>query len=111
MPMDPLFPEQALFRRFDGEHIGVSGGELDFTGVPKRRGVIGAGVIGLELGSVWKRLGAEVTGLEALPDFLAVADAEVAKTAAREFKKQGLDIRHGAKIGSESCRERACQYV
>src|SRR5690606_8898048 len=53
---------------------------------------------GLELGSVWKRLGAEVTVLEALPDFLAVADAEVAKTAAREFKKQGLDIRLGAKV-------------
>lgn len=60
--------------------------------------MIGAGVIGLELGSVWKRLGAEVTILEALPDFLAVADAEVAKTAAREFKKQGLDIRLGAKV-------------
>ncbi|NEK92394.1 MAG: NAD-binding protein, partial [Xanthomonas euvesicatoria] len=66
--------------------------------VPKRLAVIGAGVIGLELGSVWKRLGAEVTILEALPDFLALADAEVAKTALKEFKKQGLDIKLGAKV-------------
>ncbi|MNV20212.1 Dihydrolipoyl dehydrogenase [compost metagenome] len=55
-------------------------------------------MIGLELGSVWKRLGSEVTILEALPDFLAAADAEVAKVAAREFKKQGLDIKLGAKV-------------
>jgi len=65
--------------------------------VPKRLGVIGAGVIGLELGSVWKRLGAEVTILEGLPNFLAAADAEVSKVAAREFKKQGLDIKLGCK--------------
>src|SRR3546814_96935 len=86
------------FAKFDGEYIVDNVGALDFADVPKRLGVIGAGVIGLELGSVWKRLGAEVTVLEALPDFLAVADAEVAKTAAREFKKQGLDIRLGAKV-------------
>ena len=66
--------------------------------MPKRLGVIGAGVIGLELGSVWKRLGAEVTILEALPDFLGAADADVAKIAAREFTKQGLDIKLGAKL-------------
>ncbi|HEY9541546.1 MAG TPA: FAD-dependent oxidoreductase, partial [Luteimonas sp.] len=69
------------FAKFDGEYIVDNVGALDFADVPKRLGVIGAGVIGLELGSVWKRLGAEVTVLEALPDFLAVADAEVAKTA------------------------------
>ncbi|WP_242107740.1 dihydrolipoyl dehydrogenase [Luteimonas aquatica] len=86
------------FAKFDGEAIVDNVGALDFTEVPKRLGVIGAGVIGLELGSVWKRLGSEVTVLEALPDFLAAADAEVAKTAAREFKKQGLDIRLGAKV-------------
>ena len=85
------------FAKF-GEHIVDNVGALDFTEVPKRLAVIGAGVIGLELGSVWKRLGAEVTILEALPDFLAVADAEVSKVAAREFKKQGLDIRLGAKV-------------
>ena len=85
------------FAKF-GEHIVDNVGALDFTEVPKRLGVIGAGVIGLELGSVWKRLGAEVVILEALPDFLAAADAEVAKTAAKEFRKQGLDIRLGAKV-------------
>ncbi|WP_256643021.1 dihydrolipoyl dehydrogenase [Stenotrophomonas sp. 9(2022)] len=86
------------FAKFDGDVIVDNVGGLDFTEVPNRLAVIGAGVIGLELGSVWKRLGAEVTILEALPEFLAVADAEVAKTAAKEFKKQGLDIRLGAKV-------------
>jgi dihydrolipoamide dehydrogenase len=86
------------FAKFDGKHIVDNIGALDFTAVPKRLGVIGAGVIGLELGSVWKRLGAEVTILEALPDFLGSADAEVARTALKEFKKQGLDIKLGAKV-------------
>ena len=86
------------FAKFDGETIVDNVGGLDFTEVPARLAVIGAGVIGLELGSVWKRLGSEVTILEALPDFLAAADAEVAKVAAKEFKKQGLDIRLGAKV-------------
>lgn len=86
------------FAKFDGKHIVDNVGALDFTAVPKRLGVIGAGVIGLELGSVWKRLGAEVTVLEAMPDFLAAADAEVSKLALREFKKQGLDIKLGAKV-------------
>ena len=88
------------FAKFDGDTIVDNVGALDFTEVPKRLAVIGAGVIGLELGSVWKRLGAEVVILEALPDFLAVADAEVSKVAAREFKKQGLDIRLGAKVSA-----------
>ncbi len=86
------------FAKFDGEAIVDNVGALDFTEVPKRLAVIGAGVIGLELGSVWKRLGSEVIILEALPDFLAAADAEVSKVAAREFKKQGLDIKLGAKV-------------
>lgn len=86
------------FAKFDNDCIVDNVGALDFTEVPKRLAVIGAGVIGLELGSVWKRLGAEVTILEALPDFLPAADAEVSKLAAREFKKQGLDIRLGAKV-------------
>ena len=86
------------FAKFDGENIVDNVGALDFAETPKRLAVIGAGVIGLELGSVWKRLGAEVTILEALPDFLAAADAEVSKVAAREFKKQGLDIKLGAKV-------------
>jgi dihydrolipoamide dehydrogenase len=86
------------FAKFDGENIVDNVGALDFTEVPKRLAVIGAGVIGLELGSVWKRLGAEVTILEALPEFLPAADAEVSRLAAREFKKQGLDIKLGAKV-------------
>ena len=85
------------FAKFDGKNIVDNEGALDFTEVPKRLGVIGAGVIGLELGSVWNRLGSEVTVFEAMPDFLAAADKEVAKVAAREFKKQGLDIRLGTK--------------
>ncbi|GHB93472.1 dihydrolipoyl dehydrogenase [Thermomonas carbonis] len=84
------------FAKF-GEHIIDNVGALDLEAVPKRLGVIGAGVIGLELGSVWNRLGSQVTILEGLPNFLAAADAEVAKVAAREFKKQGLDIKLGCK--------------
>src|SRR3546814_9694757 len=67
------------FAKFDGDTIVDNAGGLDFESVPKRLGVIGAGVIGLELGSVWKRLGSEVTILEALPDFHAAADAAGAK--------------------------------
>ena len=93
------------FAKFDGKHIVDNVGALDFTEVPKRLGVIGAGVIGLELGSVWKRLGAEVTVLEAMPDFLALADAEVAKVALKEFKKQGLDIKLGAKVSKTEIKK------
>jgi dihydrolipoamide dehydrogenase len=83
---------------FDGKRIVDSWGALEFDAVPKRLGVIGAGVIGLELGSVWRRLGSEVVVLEALPDFLGVADQQLAKEALRHFKKQGLDIRLNAKV-------------
>ena len=83
---------------FDGERIVDSWGALDFAEVPKTLGVIGAGVIGLELGSVWSRLGAKVTVLEALDDFLFMADRDVAKEAWRQFKQQGLDIRLGARM-------------
>jgi dihydrolipoamide dehydrogenase len=83
---------------FDGKRIIDSWGALEIDVVPKKLGVIGAGVIGLELGSVWRRLGAEVVVLEALPDFLAVADQQLAKEALRHFKKQGLDVRLGAKV-------------
>ncbi len=85
------------FAKFDGTHIVDNIGALDFEDVPKRLGVIGAGVIGLELGSVWSRLGAKVTVLEGLPDFLAIIDRDAAKVALKEFTKQGLDIRLGAK--------------
>ena len=83
-----------------------SWGALEFDAVPKRLGVIGAGVIGLELGSVWRRLGAEVVVLEALEQFLCMADQAVAKEALRHFKKQGLDIRLGAKVsGAEAGKD------
>ena len=74
-------------------------GALDLAAVPKKLAVIGAGVIGLEMGSVWRRLGAEVTVLEAMPDFLAAADQDVAKEALKLFTKQGLKINLGVKIG------------
>ena len=74
-------------------------GALDINAVPKKLAIIGAGVIGLEMGSVWRRLGAEVTILEALPDFLSVADIDVAKEAAKVFRKQGLNIQLGVTIG------------
>lgn len=83
---------------FDGKFIVDSWGALEFDAVPPRLGVIGAGVIGLELGSVWRRLGSQVVVLEALPDFLAIADQQLAKEALRHFKKQELDIRLGAKV-------------
>jgi dihydrolipoamide dehydrogenase len=83
---------------FDGKRIVDSWGALELEGVPKRLGVIGAGIIGLELGSVWRRLGSEVVILEALPEFLAIADQQLAKEALRHFKKQGLDVRLGAKV-------------
>ncbi len=77
-------------------------GALVFTEVPKRLGVIGAGVIGLELGSVWRRLGSAVTMLEAMPGFLAACDEAVAKECWKIFTKQGLDIQLGVKIGEVS---------
>ena len=83
-------------------------GALDFKEVPQRLGIIGAGVIGLELGSVWRRLGAKVTLLEALPAFLGAADESVAKEAWKFFtKEQGLDIRLGVKIGKIESTKRA----
>jgi len=83
---------------FDGANIVDSWGALDFTEVPKRLGVVGAGVIGLELGSVWNRLGSEVVILEALDDFLFMADRQLAREAEKSFRKQGLTIKLGAKV-------------
>lgn len=82
----------------DQDTIVDSTGALEFTAVPKRLGVIGAGVIGLELGSVWARLGSEVTVLEAMEGFLPATDRQVAKEAQKLFTKQGLDIRLGARV-------------
>ncbi len=82
----------------DEKTIVDSTGALAFDDVPETLGVIGAGVIGLELGSVWRRLGAKVVILEALPDFLPSADKDVAKEAKKLFGRQGLDIRLGTKV-------------
>ena len=83
---------------FDEERIVSNDGALRIGAVPKRLGVVGSGVIGLEMGSVWRRLGAEVTVLEALPTFLGAVDEGVAKEAHKLFKKQGLAIELGVKI-------------
>jgi dihydrolipoamide dehydrogenase len=74
-------------------------GALNQESVPKKLAIIGAGVIGLEMGSVWRRLGSEVTVLEATPEFLSLADVDVAKEALKLFTKQGLNIQLGVKIG------------
>ncbi|TXJ09860.1 MAG: dihydrolipoyl dehydrogenase [Acinetobacter sp.] len=90
----------------DEDLIVDSTGALKFPEVPKRLGVIGAGVIGLELGSVWRRLGAEVVVFEALDSFLPMADKEVAKTYRKILEKQGLDIRMGAKVAATQVNDR-----
>ncbi|BBN96253.1 dihydrolipoamide dehydrogenase [Deinococcus grandis] len=81
-----------------GGHVVENSGALSFTEVPGKLGVIGAGVIGLELGSVWRRLGAQVTVLEALPGFLMAADDAIAKEGLKLFQKQGLDFHFGVNI-------------
>lgn len=82
----------------DNEYVIDSTGALELPQVPARLGVIGAGVIGLELGSVWNRLGSEVVMLEALDEFLPMMDVQIAKEAAKIYKKQGLDIRLGTRV-------------
>ena len=84
---------------FDEERILSNDGALRIPTVPKTLGLIGAGVIGLEMGSVWRRLGAEVTVLEALPAFLGAVDEQIAREAQRAFAKQGLKIELGVQIG------------
>ncbi len=84
---------------FDEQQILSNDGALRLGAVPKKLGVIGSGVIGLELGSVWRRLGAEVTVLEALPTFLGTVDEQIAKEARKAFDKQGLKIELGVKVG------------
>ena len=91
IPVAPVNPE-------DNDIIVDSTGALEFAEVPKRLGVIGAGVIGLELGSVWSRLGSEVVCLEAMDSFLAMMDQQIAKESAKIFKKQGLDIRLSCRV-------------
>jgi dihydrolipoamide dehydrogenase len=84
---------------FDEENILSNDGALRVGAVPKKLGLIGAGVIGLEMGSVWRRLGAEVTVLEGLPAFLGAVDEQIAKEAKKAFDKQGLKIELGVKVG------------
>ncbi len=93
-------PVELPIAGFDGEYIVDSEGALEFDQPPRRLGVIGGGVIGLELGSVWNRLGSEVTILEAMERFLFMADSQVAREAQRQFKRQGLDTRLGARVES-----------
>jgi dihydrolipoyl dehydrogenase len=85
---------------FDEKLVLSNDGALAIPEVPKRLGIVGAGVIGLEMGSVWRRLGSEVTILEALPAFLGAADEQIAKEAAKIFAKQGLKIQLGVKISA-----------
>jgi dihydrolipoamide dehydrogenase len=87
---------------FDEKLILSNAGALAIPDVPKRLGVIGAGVIGLEMGSVWRRLGSDVTILEALPAFLGAADETIAKEAAKIFLKQGLKMEFGVAISKVS---------
>jgi len=91
-------PIELPIAKFDDDRIIDSWGALELDEVPETLGVVGAGVIGLELGSVWARLGSKVTILEAMDDFLFMADRDVAKVAAADFKKQGLDIKLGAMV-------------
>jgi len=95
----------------DGRFIVDSWNALEFDEVPARLGVIGAGVIGLELGSVWRRLGSTVTVLEAMEQFLPIADQTIAKEAQRHFKKQGLDIKLGAKVQSATVSDSAVDVM
>jgi dihydrolipoamide dehydrogenase len=84
---------------FDEENILSNDGALKIPSVPKKLGVIGSGVIGLEMGSVWRRLGSDVTILEGLPTFLGAVDEQIAKEAKKAFDKQGLKIELGVKVG------------
>jgi dihydrolipoamide dehydrogenase len=88
------------------KNIVDSTGALEFQTVPKKLGIIGAGGSGLELGSIWARLGSEVTVLEAMDEFLPMADKRIAKDALKEFNKQGLNINLGCKVTSTSSNEK-----
>ena len=96
---------------FDEARILSNDGALRIPGVPKTLGVIGSGVIGLEMGSVWRRLGADVTVLEALPTFLGVVDEQIAKEAHKAFTKQGLKIHLGVKIGAVTSAQAGVDVV
>ncbi|RYF73453.1 MAG: dihydrolipoyl dehydrogenase [Comamonadaceae bacterium] len=90
---------------FDEQSILSNDGALRTGAVPKKLALIGSGVIGLEMGSVWRRLGAEVTVLEGLPTFLGAVDEQIAKEAKKAFDKQGLKIELGVKVGEVAVRD------
>src|SRR5712692_2551485 len=98
-------PRELPGAAFDEKLILSNTGALEIPEVPKRLGVIGAGVIGLEMGSVWRRLGSEVTILEALPTFLGAADEQIAKEAWKIFTKQGLKIELGVRIAGVKAKK------
>jgi len=91
-------PVELAAAPLDGNRIIDSAGALDIDAVPKQLAVLGAGVIGLELGSVWRRLGSEVIVVEVMDSFLPAADSHIAREALKQFKQQGLDIRMGARV-------------
>ena len=97
--------------RLDGNLIVDSEGALSFDSVPERLGIIGAGVIGLEMGSVWSRFGSEVTLLEAQDVFLPPVDRDVAAIALAEFRKQNLDIRLGTRVMKSTVQEKTVTVV
>ena len=95
----------------DQKYIVDSTGALEFDAVPKRLGIIGAGAIGLELGSVWSRLGSEVVLIEAMDEFLSVTDQQISRAAFRSYKKQGLDIRLNARLLSAAIKDKKVQVT
>ncbi|MGB1580696.1 MAG: dihydrolipoyl dehydrogenase [Nevskiales bacterium] len=98
-------PSELKVAPFDHERILDSSDALELKEVPGKLGIIGAGIIGLELGSVWSRLGAEVTLIETVDSLLPMTDKQIAREAAKQFKKQGLDIRLGARVLSAKADE------
>ena len=92
--------------KVDNKNIVDSTGALEFKAVPKTLGIIGAGIIGLELGSVWSRLGSKVTILEAMDDFLPMADSKISDDVLNEFNKQGLNINLGCKVTAAKSNEK-----
>lgn len=93
------------------DYILDSAGALELKEVPKRIGIIGAGAIGLELGSVWSRIGSQVVLLEAMPDFLPTVDSKLANLAKRSFSKQSLDIRLNARLVSTKVKDKKVHVV
>ena len=97
--------------KFDNKLIVDSTGALEFEEVPEKLGVIGGGVIGLELGSVWSRLGSEVTVIEAMDDLLFMADKDISRDSLKEFKKQGLNIELGSMLTASKVTKKGVEVT